>query len=151
MCNSHTRACGRERQNEKNERKWWVCTHRAVGMAKSRTSALVFKHEPAAIIRIVIKNMLCWWGKRKARQVRVHRETTVTQMTALYNRIKQKSNSERTIRRTPRRMGYNRRRPKDLVPLLPAENRNPWIQWVKLKSPLSEENFKELMEFLTSE
>ena len=55
--------------------------------------------------------------RRMARLVRADRKATVTQITTRYNRGMQKSISERTTRRTLRRMGYSSRRP-HRVPLL---------------------------------
>uniref|UniRef100_A0A3B4Z7B4 Transposase Tc1-like domain-containing protein n=1 Tax=Stegastes partitus TaxID=144197 RepID=A0A3B4Z7B4_9TELE len=65
-----------------------------------------------------------------ARLVRADRKATVTQITTRYNRGMQNSISERTTRRTLRRMGYSSRRP-HRVPLLSAKNRKLRLQFAQ--------------------
>ncbi len=55
-------------------------------------------------------------------EVRDYRKATVTQITTRYNQGMQNTISERTTRRTLKKMGYSSRRP-HRVPLLSAKNR----------------------------
>ncbi len=60
--------------------------------------------------------------RRMDRLVRDDRKATLTQITNLYNHGMQNTFSERTTRRTLKKMGYSSRRPHRL-PLLSAKNR----------------------------
>ncbi len=69
------------------------------------------------------------------RLVRDDRKATLTQITNLYNHGMQNTFSERTTRRTLKKMGYSSRRPHRL-PLLSAKNRKR-LGYVRTKEVMS--------------
>ena len=79
--------------------------------------------------------------RRMARLVRADRKATVTQITTRYNQGRQKSISERTVRRTLRQMGYSSRRPRR-VPLLSAKNRKLRLQFAQAHRNWTIEDWK---------
>ena len=81
--------------------------------------------------------------RRMARLVRADRKATVTQITTRYNQGRQKSISERTVRRTLRQMGYSSRRPRR-VPLLSAKNRKLRLQFAQGQRNWTIEDCKKL-------
>ena len=78
-----------------------------------------------------------------ARLVRADRKATVTQIATRYNQGRQKSISERTVRRTLRQMGYSSRRP-HRVPLLSAKNRKLRLQFAQAHRNWTIEDWKNI-------
>lgn len=79
--------------------------------------------------------------RRMGRLVRADRKATVTQITTRYNQGRQKSISERTVRRTLRQMGFSSRRP-HRVPLLSAKNRKLRLQFAQAHRNWTREDWK---------
>ncbi len=92
---------------------------------------------------VVWTKMSCWCQRIMGRLVRDDRKVTVTQITTRYNQGMQNTISERTTRRTLKKMGYSSRRP-HRVPLQSVKNRKQRLRFTQDHQNWTIEDWKTL-------